>query len=50
MRHRERDISFFDYPPSYSADEFDAVVPAQRGFFARVWAFVRDVVYPGDKG
>ena len=25
MRKRDRDISFFDYPPTYAADEFDAV-------------------------
>ncbi len=25
MRNRDRDISFFDYPPTYAADEFDAV-------------------------
>ena len=25
MRNRDRKISFFDYPPTYAADEFDAV-------------------------
>jgi hypothetical protein len=25
MRKRDRDISFFDYPPTFAADEFDAV-------------------------
>lgn len=25
MRNRDRDISFFDYPPTFAADEFDAV-------------------------
>jgi hypothetical protein len=25
IRNRDRKISFFDYPPTYAADEFDAV-------------------------
>lgn len=31
MRNRDRDISFFDYPPTYAADEFDAVSERRTG-------------------
>lgn len=31
MRNRDRNISFFDYPPTYAADEFDAVSERRTG-------------------
>ena len=29
IRNRDRDHSFFDYPPTYAADEFDAVTESR---------------------